>query len=161
MPGWFFCFCFSFFFFWPQGTACRILVSWPEIETVPPAVEDGSLNHWTSREFPRMIFLGTQGTKVGLTTLLQWETQCLRLEGTSEVSGWKGFSLSTESRKKNNKATFWHTWFIGRSVAYHAKGQEELSKQKEQHVQRPLGRTKKSLSEIACSFLCYFPPLAH
>ena len=30
--------------------ACRILVPRPGIEPVPPAVEAGSLNHWTARE---------------------------------------------------------------------------------------------------------------
>ena len=31
---------------------CRILVPWPGIEPVPPAVEAQSLNHWTAREVP-------------------------------------------------------------------------------------------------------------
>ena len=35
---------------WHAG--CRILVPWPEIEPVPPAVEAWSPNHWTAREFP-------------------------------------------------------------------------------------------------------------
>ena len=39
---------FFFFFFWPRG----ILVPWPGIEPVPPAVEAQSPNHWTAREFP-------------------------------------------------------------------------------------------------------------
>ena len=30
--------------------ACEILVSQPEIEYVPPAVEAFSLNHWITRE---------------------------------------------------------------------------------------------------------------
>ena len=37
-------------------TACRILVSQPGIEPVPPAVEVWSLNHWTAREVPCFSF---------------------------------------------------------------------------------------------------------
>ena len=42
---------FLFFFFWPHK-AGRILVSGPGIETVLPAVEAQSLNHWTTRQVP-------------------------------------------------------------------------------------------------------------
>ena len=34
---------FFFFFFWPYSAACRILVPWPGIEPVPPAMEAQSL----------------------------------------------------------------------------------------------------------------------
>ena len=43
---------FLFFFFWPHK-AGRILVSGPGIETVLPAVESQSLNHWTTRQVPK------------------------------------------------------------------------------------------------------------
>ena len=43
---------FSFFFFLPHHKAGRILVSGPGIETVLPAVEAQSLNHWTTRQIP-------------------------------------------------------------------------------------------------------------
>ena len=43
------------FFFWSHCTACRILVPRPGIETVPPAVEVWSPNHWTTREFPTWV----------------------------------------------------------------------------------------------------------
>ena len=39
-----------FLVFWPTCAACRILVPWPEIEPVPPALEEHSLNHWIARE---------------------------------------------------------------------------------------------------------------
>ena len=42
--------------FWPWHIACGILVPWPGIEPVPPAVEARSPNHWTTREFPPMSF---------------------------------------------------------------------------------------------------------
>ena len=38
------------FFFWLCHTACRILVSQPDIEPTPSALEAWSLNHWTTRE---------------------------------------------------------------------------------------------------------------
>ena len=41
---------------WPHHAACRILVPWPGIEPVPPAVEAWSLNHWASREVPELDF---------------------------------------------------------------------------------------------------------
>ena len=34
--------------------ACGILVPWPGIKPVPPAMEAQSLNHWTDREVPLM-----------------------------------------------------------------------------------------------------------
>ena len=37
-------------FFWPCCVACGILVPWPGIEPVPPALEAEGLNHWTARE---------------------------------------------------------------------------------------------------------------
>ena len=36
--------------------ACGILVSWPGIESMPPALEVKSLNHWTTREVPFEAF---------------------------------------------------------------------------------------------------------
>ena len=36
-----------------------ILVSWPGIEPTPPALKIWSLNHWTSREFPKPLFFET------------------------------------------------------------------------------------------------------
>ena len=38
--------------FWSCQVACRILVPWPGIEPVPPAVEVQSFNHWTTNEVP-------------------------------------------------------------------------------------------------------------
>ena len=45
-------FFFFFFFFWLHNMACGIIVPWPGIEPVQPAVEAQSPNHWTTREFP-------------------------------------------------------------------------------------------------------------
>ena len=50
---------FFFFFFFltfrPCCMAYGILVSWPGIKPLPPAVEARNLNHWTAREFPRLL----------------------------------------------------------------------------------------------------------
>ena len=46
----------SFFIFWPCLKACRILVPWPGIKTMPPALGAWSLNHWTTREVPIFIY---------------------------------------------------------------------------------------------------------
>ena len=45
------------FFFWLDHAACGILVLWPGILPVPPAVEAWSLNHWTAREIPTWSLL--------------------------------------------------------------------------------------------------------
>ena len=45
----------KFLCFWPHFTACGILVPWPEIEPIPPALEAQSLNHWTAREVPNLL----------------------------------------------------------------------------------------------------------
>ena len=39
-----------FFFFWMCYAAFRILVPWPGIKPLPPALRAQSLNHWTARE---------------------------------------------------------------------------------------------------------------
>ena len=44
-------------YFWPRCTACGVLVPWPGIEPVPPAVEVRNPNHWTAREFPVILVL--------------------------------------------------------------------------------------------------------
>ena len=44
------------FCFLPHGVTCRMLVPWPGIEPVSPAVEVHSLNHWTARKVPRIWF---------------------------------------------------------------------------------------------------------
>ena len=44
------------FNFWLHCMACRILVPRPGIEPTPPAVEAWSLNHWTTREVPYLVF---------------------------------------------------------------------------------------------------------
>ena len=49
-----------FFFFWLHRAACGILDPQPRIEPVPPAVEEWSLNHWTTREVPGTLFLKHQ-----------------------------------------------------------------------------------------------------
>ena len=38
--------------FWLCHAACRILVTWPEMEPAPPAGKKWSLNHWTTRKVP-------------------------------------------------------------------------------------------------------------
>ena len=49
--------CLVFFFFFQLcHLACRILVPWSGIESVPPEVEAWSLNHWTTKEV-RQCFL--------------------------------------------------------------------------------------------------------
>ena len=49
----FFFFFFSFYFaFWLYYVVCGILVSWPGIKPVSPAVVAWSRNHWTVREVP-------------------------------------------------------------------------------------------------------------
>ena len=40
------------FLFLLHRAACGILVPWPGIKPMPPAVEARSLNHWTAREVP-------------------------------------------------------------------------------------------------------------
>ena len=43
--------------FWMRRMACGILVTRPGIETVPPAVEARSPNHWTTREVLKLLNL--------------------------------------------------------------------------------------------------------
>ena len=50
---------FTVFFFWSPRAACGILVPQPEIKPVPPALGAQSLNHWTAREVPILVFFNT------------------------------------------------------------------------------------------------------
>ena len=43
-------------FFWPCLMACEILTPQPGIELWAPAKKVSSPNHWTTREFPQMLF---------------------------------------------------------------------------------------------------------
>ena len=47
---------FIHLFVWLHRAACEILVPRPGIEPMPPAVEGRSLNHWTTREGPPVLF---------------------------------------------------------------------------------------------------------
>ena len=47
--------------FWLCHPACGILVLWPGIEPMPPAMEVWSLNHWTAREVPLLLQWGWGG----------------------------------------------------------------------------------------------------
>ena len=40
----------SILFFWPSHMACGILVPWPGIKHVPPALEGWSVIYWVARE---------------------------------------------------------------------------------------------------------------
>ena len=44
------------FFFWPYHVACGILVPWPRIESVSPALEAWNFNHWTTGEVSSLPF---------------------------------------------------------------------------------------------------------
>ena len=52
-PAYLFIFILFLFFDW---VACRILVPWPGVEPMPPAVEAWHPNHWAAREVPSSQF---------------------------------------------------------------------------------------------------------
>ena len=57
-PGAFHLFCsFICFVFWLCLAACGVLVPWPGVEPMLPAVEAPGPDHWTSREVPGGIHL--------------------------------------------------------------------------------------------------------
>ena len=56
----------STFFFLPHHVACGILVPQPGIEPGPPALEDRSLNHWTTREVLELQLLILMNTLKGI-----------------------------------------------------------------------------------------------
>ena len=47
---------YIYFFFFSCTVVCGILVPWPGIRPVPPALEAWSLNHWTAREVPVYMY---------------------------------------------------------------------------------------------------------
>ena len=46
---------FACFAFWPHHVAYGILIPWPGIEPVTPALEAQNLNHWTIKEVPLLV----------------------------------------------------------------------------------------------------------
>ena len=52
--------CYFFFFFWPCCAACGIIIPWPGIEPMPPAMAMQSLNHWTAREVPERAIISAE-----------------------------------------------------------------------------------------------------
>ena len=59
----------SFIYFWPHLAECEILVLWPGLEPVPPAVEVQSLNHWTARDAPLLLFKCKKKKKITVNCL--------------------------------------------------------------------------------------------
>ena len=47
---------FFFLIFWPSCMACGLLVLLPGIESLSPALEVQSLNHWIARESLLLVF---------------------------------------------------------------------------------------------------------
>ena len=45
------------FIFWLCQESCEILVPWPGIELMPPALEAWGLNHWTSRKSQMHVYI--------------------------------------------------------------------------------------------------------
>ena len=50
-------FCWVFFFFWLCHMSCMIWAPWPGIQPMSAAGEAWSPSHWTTREFPFLVFL--------------------------------------------------------------------------------------------------------
>ena len=67
-----YCFCLMFWFFGHE--VCRILAPQPGMQMMPPAVEAWSLNHWTTREVPRVSLYQTFGLTLsaGIQTGTTW-----------------------------------------------------------------------------------------
>ena len=68
----FFNFFFFFLTFWLCSGACGILVPWPGIKPVPPAVEVQSLNHWTTREALGFLFIVRYSLPPPLAPVTPW-----------------------------------------------------------------------------------------
>ena len=95
----------SFFFFWPCHETCKILVLYPGMEPMIPAVEAQSLNHWTTREIPTEEF---ESSKM---------TDCLTLQGRMNFQLW----LHGTARSNGRRPTIWSQTF---SLTSHELGME-------------------------------------
>ena len=95
-----------FLFFWGGGlchTACGILVPWPGIEPVPPALEVQSLNHWTTREVPGHSLLKnkkqkTQQQPMKIICLSKLKKMWWDINESGRVGNSKGLSLKRNSK---------------------------------------------------------------
>ena len=78
---------FYLFIFLPLHTACRILLPWPGIKPMSPALGTWSLNHWTTREKQGKSFSWRSSL-----ALISWETSGML----NQWHGWLGrlFSLT-------------------------------------------------------------------
>ena len=69
----------------PHPVAFGILVSWPGMEPMPPALEMQSLNHWTAREVPPMIFFYGDHIKC----IYSWPLNNARVGIAEPLHSWK------------------------------------------------------------------------
>ena len=58
--------------------ACGILVPWPGIKTLPPAVETENPNHWTTREVPVIHFLDEDSRRYQVLEAYKFYCETLR-----------------------------------------------------------------------------------
>ena len=74
--------------------ACGILIPWPEIEPMPPAVEVWSLDHWTTKEVLSALYschpvaFGSLVSDEKLTVNLR-EDPLLRADASSAFAAFK------------------------------------------------------------------------
>ena len=91
--------------FWLCHPACGILVPWPGIEPMHPAMEVWSLNHWTAREVPLLLQWGWGGPGE------EWTTRAAALRPLRDYRPKDtdiDLQKSTTSKKKKKSITsFW------------------------------------------------------
>ena len=115
-----------FFFFWPCHAACGILVPQPGIEHVPPALEAWSLNHWTSREVPMLLFLD-EDTLHERSGLLDSETNSWTLCISMDTKLRFLMSKDTVDKIRGLLNITYFTMFLWNSVKFYKKASGKQS----------------------------------
>ena len=104
--GWMLVFIFILFYYYhfggPHHAACRILVPRPGIEPMPPAVEAGSLSHWTAREVPQMLIFKNRAMG-GVDTPCDAEMPRLLPDAWTSVPSVHGQACTDSSREHSRR----------------------------------------------------------
>ena len=123
------------YFFSLHHVACGILVPWPGMEPAPLAVKVQSLNHWTTRQFPSLVFMKTHVILLSLLSYIlgfcknfcghpsmllmyrfKWSFDLFQTQGSFWITFFWDWKMLAWSPGSTPVCSFWISWW------YHPQG---------------------------------------
>ena len=113
----------SFSLYLPCHAACGILIPWPGIEPIPPALEAWSLNHWTPGKSPSFSFKSSNGWKQWThnATSSTWHQRVLNLPGAPLGLQYTTKTWRLERKHKSVPFFRWHNCLCRKSHGIYQK----------------------------------------